>query len=164
MSDFEDTPSMRALNYPPHITLAMYDAAEVTEQRAIAAMQRMVQDRPAIELSFDRIRSFAGPPLVLWLDPEPKAMLLEMHHRVSTEIDPSLCRPHYRPGSWIPHCTLAMSTLPDRNREALAFASNFRGGARVVFDRVDCVTYPPVTVVAMVKLMAQRSENKGITR
>ena len=36
---FEDSPSMRALNYPPHITFAIYDAPAVTEELAIAAMK-----------------------------------------------------------------------------------------------------------------------------
>ena len=35
-SVFEDQPSMRALNYRPHITFAVYDAPGVTEELATA--------------------------------------------------------------------------------------------------------------------------------
>jgi 2'-5' RNA ligase len=154
VSAFEETPSMRALNYPPHISFAVYDSPEVTEAMAVAAMRHLAEGRTPIELRFDRIRSFAGSPLVLWADPEPKDTLLEMHLQVHSTIDPVLCRPHYRPGNWIPHCTLAINTLPGRNNEALAFAESFRANVRVVFDKIDCIKYPPVSVVAETRLSA----------
>jgi hypothetical protein len=84
--------------------------------------------------------------------PEPTETLFEMHREIHSVIDPALCREHYRPGNWTPHCTLAVRILADRNAEALAFADSFRCGVRVVFDKIDCVKYPPVTVVAEVKL------------
>lgn len=90
----------------------------------------------------------------MWGEPKPDEALLEIHRNIHAEIDPALCREHYRPGSWTPHCTLAMRTLPDRDAEAMAFAGRFRGGVRVIFDRVDCVQYPPVTIVAEVALPA----------
>jgi 2'-5' RNA ligase len=159
-SAFEETPSMRALNYPPHISFAVYDSPEVTEAIAVAAMQRLAEGRTPIELRFDRIRSFAGSPLVLWADPEPKDALLKMHRQVHAAIDPALCRPHYRPENWVPHCTLAMNTLPGRNNEALAFAESFAGGIRVIFDKIDCVTYPPVSIVAETRLPAQKTRTR----
>jgi 2'-5' RNA ligase len=152
VSAFEDKPSMRGLNYPPHVTFAMYDAPVVTEELPIAAMRRTAQGRTPIEIGFNRIRSFPGPSLILWADPEPTETLFEMHREIHSVIDPALCREHYRPGNWTPHCTLAVRILADRNAEALAFADSFRCGVRVVFDKIDCVKYPPVTVVAEVKL------------
>ena len=151
-SAFEDQPSMRALNYPPHITLAVYDAPGVTEELVTAVMQLAATGRTAIEIGFDRIDHFPGPPLVLWADPEPKQALLEINRRIHASIDPALCREHYRPGNWIPHCTLAMRTLPDRNAEALTFAARFQGRVRVTFDRIDCVEFPPVRIVAATRL------------
>src|SRR5690242_14041749 len=101
-SAFEDFPSMRALGYPPHITFAIYDSSDASEQAAIDTLERVSQGRPAIELSFDRIRTFDGPPLVLWADPEPKTELREIHDQIHAAIDPGLCHPHYRSGSWVP--------------------------------------------------------------
>jgi len=149
---FEGSPSMRALQYAPHFTFAIYDTSDVTEALATATMIQAAKERSAAEISFNRIRTFAGPPLVLWAEPEPTEMLFEMHHQIHTAIDPTLCRPHYRPGNWIPHCTLAMQILPDRTADALAFANDFRGGVRASFDIVDCATFLPVMVLAEVKL------------
>jgi 2'-5' RNA ligase len=159
-SAFEDQPSMRALDYPPHITFAVYDAADVTEELATAVVHRVAEGRTAIEIGFDRVRHFPGSPMVLWADPDHKQTLFEMHRRIHACIDPVLCRPHYRPGNWTPHCTLATRTVPERNAEALVFADGFRGGVRVIFDRVDCVQYPPVTIVAEVALPLHPSRTK----
>jgi hypothetical protein len=72
LSAFEDQPSMRALNYPPHIAFAVYDAPRVREELATAIMRQAATGRTAIEIGFDRISHFPGPPLVPWADPEPK--------------------------------------------------------------------------------------------
>jgi 2'-5' RNA ligase len=149
---FEDLPSMRALQYAPHFTFAIYDSSDVTEDLATAAMMQAARERSAVEIAFNRIRTFAGPPLVLWAEPEPTEMLFEMHRQIHAAIDPAVCRPHYRPGNWVPHCTLAMRTLPDRTADALAFANDFRSGIRASFDIIDCVTFLPVMVLAEVKL------------
>ncbi|HTO66247.1 MAG TPA: 2'-5' RNA ligase family protein [Bradyrhizobium sp.] len=152
VSAFEDFPSMRALNYPPHITFAIYDSPAASEQLAIATLERVAKGRTTIELAFDRIRSFDGPPLILWADPEPKDTLLDIHDQIHSAIDPGLCRPHYRPGCWVPHCTLGARIAHARNPDALAFANAFRGGLRVFFDTVDCVRLEPPTIVAELHL------------
>lgn len=149
---FEDWPSMRALGYPPHITLAIYDDASVTEAMALAAMATLAEGQGAIALTFDRLMAFDGPPLILWADPEPKEVLLSMHRRAHAAIDPRLCRPHYRPGRFVPHCTLATRIAPDRTAAALEFAHKFAGGLRVIFDIADCVALDPVRSIAEKRL------------
>jgi 2'-5' RNA ligase len=152
VSAFEDFPSMRALNYPPHITFASYESSAASEQLAIATMAKIANGRTAIELGFDRIRAFDGPPLVLWADTVPKTALREIHDQIHAAIDPGLCHPHYRAGSWVPHCTLAMRTYADRKTDARAFANAFCGGLRVIFDAIDCVRLEPLNVVAEARL------------
>jgi 2'-5' RNA ligase len=154
VSAFEDVPSMRAQNYPPHITFAIYESPVASERLAIAALERVAKERPAIEVSFDRIRTFDGPPLILWADPEPKAALREIHDQIHSAIDPRLSHPHYRPGRWVPHCTLAMRIHPGRKLDAQAFVSAFRDGPRVVFDVIDCVRLEPFNGVAELRLHA----------
>jgi 2'-5' RNA ligase len=154
LSAFEDSPSMRALNYPPHITFAICDAPEVTRAMAIAAMERAAQGRTAIEITFNRIRTFDGPSLILWADPEPEEMLLDIHEKIHSAISPEFCRTHYRPRNWVPHCTLATRIVAERNTAALAFAAAFRGGIRVTFDVVDYVALEPLNVVAEAPLDA----------
>ena len=87
VSAFEDFPSMRALTYPPHVTFAIYDSPSASEQLAIATLKKAAGGRAAIELCFDRIRTFDGPPLILWADPEPKTALREIHDQIHAAID-----------------------------------------------------------------------------
>jgi len=149
---FEETPSMRALGYAPHFTFAIYDTDEISERTREDALDRATCGETALRLTFDRIGVFEGPPLVLWADPGSQISLLRMHKAIHDVIDPTLCRPHYRPGLWVPHCTLGMNIRPDRRAEATAFAQTFRGGIEAVFDVVDCVTFPPLRVTAEKRL------------
>jgi hypothetical protein len=61
-SVFEDSPSMRALQYAPHFTFAIYDASDVTEEFATAVMMQAAKERSAVEIAFNRIRTFADHP------------------------------------------------------------------------------------------------------
>jgi 2'-5' RNA ligase len=145
---FEDAPSMRALDYPPHVTFAVYDGDAVSEVQARHALDRASAGEAKVGIAFDRMRTFAGPPLVLWLAPEPREALARMHQAIHAAIDPALCRPHYRPGAWTPHCTLGMRIRDERRDDALAFAKSFRGGVAVVFDAIDVMAFPPLRLVA----------------
>ena len=71
---------------------------------------------------------------------------MRMHDAVHAVIDPTLCRPHYRPGFWVPHCTLGMAIRADRRDAAVAFSENFHGEVKAMFDVIDCVTFPPLRV------------------
>jgi hypothetical protein len=151
---FEETPSMRALGYVPHFTFAIYDTDAVSEKTREDAIERAARGETELHLRFDHIAVFEGPPLVLWADPRPQSSLLRMHKAIHDVIDPTLCRPYYRPHLWVPHCTLGMNIRPDRRAEALAFAQSFRGGVDAIFDVIDCVTFPPLRVAAEKRLPA----------
>jgi len=152
VSAFEDSASMRALDYPPHVTFAIYDTDEVSEELARSAIERAAIGEAELRITFNRIRAFVGPPLVLWAVPEPQEPLTRMHKAIHAAIDPVLCRPYYRPASWTPHCTLGTRIRAERRDDAMAFAENFRGGVEVVFDLVDCMAFPPLRLTAEKRL------------
>src|SRR4051812_3036993 len=84
---FEETPSMRALGYPPHLTFANCDTDDVSEELTQAAIERAALNKAELHLTFNRIRTFAGPPLVLWAEPEPQDALMRIHEAIHTMID-----------------------------------------------------------------------------
>lgn len=145
---FESQPSMRSLNYRPHFTFAIYDTLEITANTAWEAMLRAVRGEEQLLVEFGRICWFAGPPLVLWAEPKKDETLARWHASISAAIDPILCRLHYRPGNWRPHCTLGTQIADAKRDDAIAFAQSFNGNISVLFDVVDCVAFPPVRVVA----------------
>jgi 2'-5' RNA ligase len=145
---FEDGPSMRTLGYRPHLTFAIYDSAAIDEKTARDVMQRATMNQPQLRILFRRIRWFEGSPLVLWAEPAADPALARMHASISAAIDPAHCRPHYRPGAWMPHCTLGMRISDRRSNDAIAFATSFDRSIEVVFDVMDCVVFPPVRIIA----------------
>ncbi len=66
-----------------------------------------VSTEAQLRIEFRRIRWFSGPPLVLWAEPTADQVLARWHASISAIIDPAHCHPHYRPGAWTAHCTLA---------------------------------------------------------
>jgi 2'-5' RNA ligase len=152
VSAFEDAPSMRVLDYPPHVTFAIYDGDAVSERSACDAIERAARGQSELAVAFNRIRFFAGPPLVLWAAPEPEEPLRRMHAAIHAAIDPGLCRAYYRPELWTPHCTLGTRIREDRRPHAMAFAEDFRGGLVVTFDVIDCMAFPPLRAVAEKRL------------
>ncbi|MCA1364805.1 MULTISPECIES: 2'-5' RNA ligase family protein [unclassified Bradyrhizobium] len=149
---FESQPSMRGLGYRPHFTFAIYDAPEITAKTAWETMLRAVGGEGPLQVAFRRICWFAGPPLVLWAEPEFDETLVRWHASISAAIDPALCRLHYRPENWRPHCTLGTQIADAKRDDAIAFAQSFSGSISVLFDVVDCVSFPPVRVVAEQRL------------
>lgn len=145
---FEAEPSMRALGYRPHFTFAIYDGPAIDEKAASDAMLSAVAAERQLLIQFKRIRWFEGSPLVLWAEPAVDEALARIHGAVSAAIDPTHCRPHYRPGAWIPHCTLGTAIADARRNEAIGFARAFDRCIEVLFDVADCVAFPPVRIVA----------------
>ena len=142
---FESRPSMAALGYPPHLTLAVYD--DIPLVQVSDALREAFAGRWALRLTFTRLRFF-DDPLVLWVEPSPSADLTSAHARVHACIDPQLCHPRYRPGAWVPHCTLGTQILAKHREEAIAFADRPIPSFEVVFDVADCVSFAPVVVMA----------------
>lgn len=145
---FEVEPSMRVLRYRPHFTFAIYDLPAINDKTAWDVMLAAVAGETQLRITFKRIRWFEGPPLVLWAEPAVNETLARIHGAVSAAIDPSHSRPHYRPGAWTPHCTLGTGIADERRGDAIAFARAFDRSIEVLFDVVDCVTFPPVRIVA----------------
>jgi 2'-5' RNA ligase len=152
VSAFEDVASMRALNYSPHFTFAIYDTDGVSEQQARDAIERAADGEAESRITFNRIRTFAGLPLILWAAPEPQEALARMHQTIHATIDPMLCRPYYRPELWTPHCTLGTRIREERRDDAVAFAESFRGGVEAIFDVIDCMAFPPLRLIAEQRL------------
>lgn len=149
---FEDAPSMAPLGYPPHVTLAIYEGDSVEEGQVRNALDHASRHLKALILTFDTIRSFEGSTTVLWASPRYCRNLVDTHAAIHAAIDPKHCRPHYRPGMWIPHCTLGMRITGDRKRAALSYAAAFKGVIDVTFDALDCIAFPSLAPVALRKL------------
>ncbi|MFC0003763.1 2'-5' RNA ligase family protein [Micromonospora siamensis] len=104
----EGVQSLRSLleqRHRPHVSLAVasrFDPDRVTE--ALAGLPVA----PPLRLTFQYAGQFVGR--VLWLGATPTAELLDHHARVHERLTRAGIAgfEHYRPGHWVPHCTLSM--------------------------------------------------------
>ena len=147
---FENNPSMLALNYPPHFTFAIYD--EIVQEELHQAARMAVAGLEPVRVTFKRINYFDVSPLVLWASPEKTEQLEDIHHTIHTHLAASKCREHYLPDRWVPHCTLAVDIKDDKRRAALEFAWKDFDPFEVIFDSVECVSFPPVVVTERLTL------------
>jgi 2'-5' RNA ligase len=128
----EETPSMLAFDYPPHVTLAAYES--VPEDRLSDTLRSELGAFPPFRLTFTRLAFFENPQLVFWAAPEASELLSRAHAAIHRRIDPALCHEHYRPQRWTPHCTLATKVTALTEQAIEPFD--------IVFDRADCVEFP----------------------
>ena len=101
-------PSLRDLTHRrhrPHLSLVV---AERLDPAVVTAALSGLPPCPPLSLRLDFVGQFVGR--VLWLGPVPSAELLAhqatVYQRLTdagVEIDPL-----YRPGCWVPHCTMSM--------------------------------------------------------
>jgi 2'-5' RNA ligase len=151
-SRFEDQSSMHALAYPPHITLAIYD--DIERDEVISALDAAFLGKSVFRIAFNGLRYFEATPFVLWAEPTFCSALNQAHAKLHDLIDPALCRAHYRPDAWVPHCTLATQVKSDCLSEALEFANRAIKPFEVVFDTADCVNFPPVAIIKECALLS----------
>lgn len=141
----EQRPSMRDLAYPPHVTLAVYDGLDEALLRS--TLERAFSGCSPLRLTFEAVRSFEGDPLVLWAAPARSAELGALHAVIHGLIGADRCHRHYRPGVWIPHCTLGTQIRAECREAALALVERTIVPFEVVFDRADAVAFAPVTIL-----------------
>ena len=98
----------------PHLTLGACEHIHLEpDDDPLAGIVAAVRGEP---VAFSSLGQFSGERSVLFLAPVVTVELLSLHQRVSDTLDPiaSGWARLYRPGSWVPHCTLAMDlALPD---------------------------------------------------
>lgn len=101
----------------PHVTLAVSeDGAGL--RRAAEVLSALIEPVP-VELVGPAL--FPTQPPILFLALAVTQRLLAMHQAVVEALDASGVDvwPHYRVGTWVPHCTLSMAVPADRLGDAL---------------------------------------------
>ncbi|GID94158.1 2'-5' RNA ligase family protein [Amorphoplanes digitatis] len=97
--------SLLAERHRPHLSLV---AAARLEPEPVAAALADLDLGVGLTLDLDFVGQFVGR--VLWLGVTPTAALLEVHRAVHERLAAAGIEvwDHYRPGRWVPHCTVSM--------------------------------------------------------
>jgi len=121
----------------PHVSLTVADQSDrILGGEVRTDLEAAIGARRSLHLSFQALGTFAGNGGVLFLAVAPISALLELHdvvgevfrnHRIDRW-------PHYLPGMWVPHCTLAMGLAPPQQAAAVARLSGFEPFEAQVLD------------------------------
>jgi 2'-5' RNA ligase len=117
-------PSLRELTHrrhQPHISLV---GAPVLDADAVASALSGVRVAPPMRLTLNHVGVFVGR--VLWLGPAVTSELLAHHEMVCRLLDTAgvAIDPLYRPGVWVPHCTVSMRVPLKQMNDALRLCTD----------------------------------------
>ena len=114
LSDLGLTTALFLDGYFPHVSMAISETLEIAS--FVEEISQGLQTTPKIEACFSSIGLFTNSAVVLYYGVTPTETLLRLH-TVSYEIyqkHASDLNPLYRPGTWVPHCSLAVGVAEDK--------------------------------------------------
>jgi 2'-5' RNA ligase len=97
-----------AVGVHPHISLAVVNIAQPEQLRTLT--QAFAQQASPLPIQLDAIGTFPGGEGVVYLAPVVTLELLELHRNFHQQLTANglASFPYYRPGRWIPHCTVGI--------------------------------------------------------
>jgi 2'-5' RNA ligase len=133
--------SMLDLGYPPHVTLAVYDSLAV--DAAATALDRVFDSLVRMPVTLTDFATFGAGSGVCYaaLAPSPDLMRL---HQATVDAIGEICRLHYQPRRWTPHCTLAVGMSDTDLVRADSFLKADWRSLTGVFEAATLVEFAPV--------------------
>jgi 2'-5' RNA ligase len=147
-------PVLASATARPHITLAVYGRVE--PEPFAAALADWAAAADPLDLRLASVGVFPGEARVIFLAPVVTAELLDLHNGFHAAFEGEGEEPwsHYRPGEWVPHCTLAMEIDPAALHRALDVAREAPLPIPVRLSAVGLVEFRPVVERAAIPLGA----------
>jgi 2'-5' RNA ligase len=102
----------------PHVTLAVYEDLDLGPFRT--QVEAFFAGETSIDVPLSSVGTFHGNEGVLFLAPVVTPDLLALHARFHRRFDHLAggAWAYYRPGSWVPHCTLALGVSTEERAVA----------------------------------------------
>ncbi len=115
LRDADVSSVMLDLQSRPHVTLAVYEDLEI--QPFETQVKAFFASETSIDVPLSGVGTFHGTEGVIYCSPVVTPELLSLHERFHKRFDflAEGAWAYYRPGSWVPHCTLAIH-VPDEKR------------------------------------------------
>ena len=131
----------------PHISLAVFE--NLDPQMLRADLSRFAEVTRPLSLDLASAGTFPTAEGVVFLAPVVTQELLLVHQRFHRLLsDRGLdCVAYYRPGNWVPHCTVAIDVAPDRVAASLEMCVQSEAFGAVALDEVSLIEFRPVREV-----------------
>jgi 2'-5' RNA ligase len=96
-------------SYRPHITLAILNTPY--PEQAVARLRLPLANVSGLPVSMTSLGFFLTNKAPAYLAVAPTTALLQLHDSVHSALGAMDTWAYYRPGNWMPHCTLAMDVV-----------------------------------------------------
>ena len=143
---------MPSLGACPHISLAVFDSVDTGALRG--ELKRFAAAEACIDTRFSAVGTFPTDECVVYLAPVVTRELLEMHARLHARLDALGMDSveNYRPGNWIPHCTVALDLLHGSVSRAIESCFHGHFFIPVRLQAVQLIEFRPVTTLCSYSL------------
>ena len=128
----------------PHISLAVVE--ELDPARLQEDLRQFAEATRPLSLDLSSAGAFPTAEGVVFLAPVVTQELLEVHRRFHDLLRDRGVEPvaYYRPGQWVPHCTVAMGVAPDKIGTAVEVCLQSEAFGPVELDEVSLIEFLPV--------------------
>jgi len=146
---------MLDLGAQPHISLAVF------EDLVPAVLQddlgRFAEVTRPLSVVLSSVGAFPTAEGVVFLAPIVTQELLGVHERFHSLLRDreGECVEYYRPGKWVPHCTVAIDIVADRIGAAIEMCVRSEAFGPVELDEVSLIEFRPVREIYAFPLSAQ---------
>jgi 2'-5' RNA ligase len=126
----------------PHVTVGIWETLDVDE--TARELTRFADETAPVQLTLASVALF--PSVAVFLAPVVTAELIDLHgclHRRLARMGGGAWD-HYRPGAWVPHCTIASDLEPDQFGSAVAIAARAPLPLECLLIDVGIVEFRPV--------------------
>lgn len=145
----------------PHISLAVFDEVE------LPALVEVVRDfaarTRAFQVGMSSIGIFPSDSHIVFLAPVVTRQLLDLHEVFHSQLQNTglLCHSLYRPGSWVPHCTVTFDVGSHQIIEAIDLLENAKCLKDYRVSSIHIVSFRPVIDIASFPLISINTEQGG---
>ena len=145
IADKADIPDITNSGIRPHLTLAIYD--ELNCQPCEIELEKFAQQASRLDIQAAHIGVFYQPDIILFLAPTPTEALLDLQEEIHNDMADKASNPWemYRPGKWIPHCTLAMDMDVKQLEKAVSFCAGIQLPVKLEAARIGAVEFLPIS-------------------
>ncbi|MEX2015302.1 MAG: 2'-5' RNA ligase family protein [Candidatus Hydrogenedentales bacterium] len=137
----------------PHVTLNIFDTLDVDKARALLAAR--AAQTPPLPIDLASFGIFPGESPVLFLEPVVTRELLDLQHELHDALSDigEGPWPHYLPGNWVPHCTVALEFPPELMGDVIDTCMDTALPIHASASALALVDFPPLTYLAKYPLV-----------
>jgi 2'-5' RNA ligase len=143
LADAGVTSVMPDIGARPHLSLAVVE--HLDEQTMVVELKSFAGRMPRLSLEFTSVGVFPTSDVV-FLAPNVTQGLLQLHERFAAQLDKLgfACHEFYRPGRWVPHCTVGFDLDAEAIRSATEICHDSDVFEPFSITAVGLIAYLPV--------------------